>query len=69
MAQSTAARVAFLSQINRGWMNLKRLPMREGTQLYVATAMRLVRPLADQGHVTAQTVVGLMYYFNYGGTT
>ena len=29
--------------------------------------MRLMRPLADQGHVTAQTVVGLMYYFNYGG--
>jgi hypothetical protein len=25
-----------------------------------------MRPLADQGHVTAQTVVGLMYYFNYG---
>jgi uncharacterized protein len=48
-------------------MILKRLPVREGTQLYVATAMRLVRPLADQGHVTAQTVVGLMYYFNYGG--
>jgi uncharacterized protein len=32
-----------------------------------ATAMRLMRPLADQGYVTAQTVVGLMYYFNYGG--
>ena len=31
------------------------------------TAMRIMRPLADQGHVTAQTVVGLMYYFNYGG--
>jgi TPR repeat protein len=31
-----------------------------------ATAMRLMRPLADQGDVTAQTVVGLMYYFNYG---
>ena len=28
--------------------------------------MRLMRPLADQGDVTAQTVVGLMYYFNYG---
>jgi TPR repeat protein len=25
-----------------------------------------MRPLADQGDVTAQTVVGLMYYFNYG---
>ena len=31
-----------------------------------ATAMRLMRPLADQGDVTAQTIVGLMYYFNYG---
>jgi TPR repeat protein len=31
-----------------------------------ATAMRLMRPLADQGDVTAQTVVGLTYYFNYG---
>ena len=29
--------------------------------------MRLMRPLADQGNITAQTVVGLMYYFNYGG--
>ena len=29
--------------------------------------MRLMHPLADQGLVTAQTVVGLMYYFNYGG--
>ena len=28
--------------------------------------MRLMRPLADQGDVTAQTVVGLMHYFNYG---
>ena len=28
--------------------------------------MRLMRPLADQGDVIAQTVVGLMYYFNYG---
>jgi hypothetical protein len=26
-----------------------------------ATAMRLMRPLADQGHVTAQTVVGLIF--------
>ena len=31
-----------------------------------ATAIQLMRPLADQGHVTAQTVVGLTYYFNYG---
>ena len=29
--------------------------------------MQIMRPLADQGYVTAQTVVGLMYYFNYGG--
>ena len=27
--------------------------------------MRIMRPLADQGDVTAQTVVGLMRYFNY----
>ena len=30
------------------------------------TAMRIMRPLAEQGHATAQTVVGLMHYFNYG---
>jgi hypothetical protein len=46
-------------------------PLEDGYTAYTrgdfATAMRLMRPLADQGHVTAQTVVGLMYYFNYGG--
>ena len=45
-------------------------PLEDGYTAYTrgdfATAMRLMRPLADQGHVTAQTVVGLMYYFNYG---
>ena len=46
-------------------------PLEDGYSAYTrgdfATAMRIMRPLADQGHVTAQTVVGLMYYFNYGG--
>ena len=28
-----------------------------------ATAMRIMRPLAEQGHATAQTVVGLMHYW------
>ena len=46
-------------------------PLEEGYSAYTrgdfATAMRLMRPLADQGNITAQTVVGLMYYFNYGG--
>ena len=46
-------------------------PLEDGYSAYTrgdfATAMRLMRPLADQGHITAQTVVGLMYYFNYGG--
>src|SRR5262249_58178808 len=46
-------------------------PLEDGYSAYTrgdfATAMRLMRPLADEGHVTAQTVVGLMYYFNYGG--
>jgi uncharacterized protein len=46
-------------------------PLEDGYSAYTrgdfATAMRLMRPLADQGHVTAQTVVGLMYYFNYSG--
>jgi TPR repeat protein len=45
-------------------------PLEDGYTAYTrgdfATAMRLMRPLADQGDVTAQTVVGLMYYFNYG---
>ena len=27
--------------------------------------LRIMRPLADQGNFTAQTVVGLMHYFNY----
>jgi uncharacterized protein len=46
-------------------------PLEDGYTAYTrgdfATAMRLMRPLADQGNITAQTVVGLMYYFNYGG--
>jgi uncharacterized protein len=46
-------------------------PLEDGYSAYTrgdfATAMQIMRPLADQGHVTAQTVVGLMYYFNYGG--
>ena len=46
-------------------------PLEDGYSAYTrgdfATAMRIMRPLADQGHVTAQNVVGLMYYFNYGG--
>jgi len=46
-------------------------PLEDGYGAYTrgdfATAMQLMRPLADQGHVTAQTVVGLMYYFNYSG--
>ena len=34
--------------------------------LIQAAILRLMRrPLADQGDVTAQTVVGLMHYFNY----
>jgi hypothetical protein len=46
-------------------------PLEDGYTAYTrgdfATAMRLMRPLADQGDTTAQTVVGLLYYFNYGG--
>jgi TPR repeat protein len=46
-------------------------PLEDGYTAYTrgdfATAMRLMRPLADQGNITAQTVVGLMYYFNHGG--
>ena len=46
-------------------------PLEDGYPAYTrgdfSTAMRLMRPLADQGNITAQTVVGLMYYFNYGG--
>ncbi|MGB2597731.1 MAG: hypothetical protein WBC87_22760 [Pseudolabrys sp.] len=45
-------------------------PLEDGYTAYTrgdfATAMRLMRPLADQGNFTAQTVVGLMYDFNYG---
>ena len=45
-------------------------PIEDGYSAYTrgdfATAMRIMRPLADQGNVTAQTVVGLMHYFNYG---
>jgi TPR repeat protein len=46
-------------------------PLEDGYAAYqrgdFATAMQIMRPLADQGHVTAQNVVGLLYYFNYGG--
>ena len=46
-------------------------PLEDGYAAYTrgdfATAMQIMRPLADQGHVTAQTVVGLLFYFNYGG--
>ena len=45
-------------------------PLEDGYSAYTrgdfATAMRIMRPLAEQGHATAQTVVGLMHYFNYG---
>src|SRR5262249_48862199 len=45
-------------------------PLEDGYAAYTrgdfTTAMQIMRPLADQGHVTAQTAVGLMYYFNYG---
>jgi uncharacterized protein len=46
-------------------------PLEDGYAAYqrgdFETAMQIMRPLADQGHVTAQNVVGLLYYFNYGG--
>ena len=46
-------------------------PLEDGYAAYqrgdFATAMQIMRPLADQGHVTAQNLVGLLYYFNYGG--
>ena len=45
-------------------------PLEDGYSAYTrgdfVTAMRIMRPLAEQGHATAQTVVGLMHYFNYG---
>jgi hypothetical protein len=46
-------------------------PLEDGYGAYTrgdfATAMQIMQPLADEGDVTAQTVVGLIYYFNYGG--
>jgi hypothetical protein len=46
-------------------------PLEHGYGAYTrgdfATAMQIMHPLADEGDVTAQTVVGLIYYFNYGG--
>jgi TPR repeat protein len=45
-------------------------PVEDGYSAYTrgdfAAAMRIMRPPAEQGHATAQTVVGLMHYFNYG---
>ena len=45
-------------------------PLEDGYSAYTrgdfATAMRIMRPLAEQDHATAQTVVGLIHYFNYG---
>src|SRR5262249_52551826 len=42
-------------------------PLEDGYAAYTrgdfTTAMQIMRPLADQGHVTAQNVVGLLYYF------
>jgi uncharacterized protein len=45
-------------------------PLEDGNAAYkrgdYATAMRILRPLAHQGDGMAATIVGLMYYFNYG---
>jgi TPR repeat protein len=42
-------------------------PLEDGYAAYTrgdfTTAMQIMRPLADQGEVTAQNVVGLLYYF------
>src|SRR5262249_3791155 len=42
-------------------------PLEDGYAAYTrgdfTTAMQIMRPLADQGHATAQNVVGLMDYF------
>jgi|SRR5208282_252611 len=45
-------------------------PLEDGNAAYkrrdYATAMRILRPLANQGDGMAETIVGMMYYFNYG---
>jgi TPR repeat protein len=45
-------------------------PLEDGNAAYkrgdYATAMRILRPLADQGNGMAETIVGSMYYFNHG---
>src|SRR5262249_27166845 len=45
-------------------------PLEDGYAAYTrsdfTTAMQIMRPLADQGEVTAQNVVGVLYYFNGG---
>ncbi len=45
-------------------------PLEDGNAAYerrdYATAMRILRPLANQGDGMAETIVGLMYYFNHG---
>jgi TPR repeat protein len=45
-------------------------PLEDGNAAYkrgdYTTAMRILRPLADQGGGMAETIVGSMYYFNHG---
>lgn len=45
-------------------------PLEDGNAAYkrgdYATAMRILRPLAEQGDGMAATIVGLMYYYNFG---
>jgi uncharacterized protein len=45
-------------------------PLEDGNAAYkrgdYATAMRILRPLADQGDGMAETIVGNMYYYNHG---
>src|SRR5215469_2355607 len=45
-------------------------PLDDGTAAYrrndYATALRLVRPLADQGNASAQALLGLMYALGQG---
>jgi len=45
-------------------------PLEDGETAYnrgdYATALRLLRPLADQGNAAAQTKLGLMYENGYG---
>jgi uncharacterized protein len=44
-------------------------PLEDGNDAYKrgdhATAMRILRPLADQGDGMAETIVGDMYYYNF----